>query len=214
MAVIVASRQKANYSVIPNAVLRATELSYRDRGLLAWMLSHADGYSITIESACRAGREGKEAIRVSFQRLEKAGYIKRIKHRNELGHVRTTTYVYDTPQGVEVSDVPNESDAAPKYASSAAQLVAEIWEPRMKGKTAQPAIAVVKIVGSALHNGMTIEAITSALIKIAEKRETVTIHRLNTYVNGESTFRGQLVADQKKDWSEITNQSNNGEIAL
>jgi hypothetical protein len=215
MAIIRATRQKINYSVIPNSVLRDTNLSFRDRGLLAWMLSHADGYSITIESAARAGHEGKDAIRACFTRLEKVGYINRVTHRDALGHIRTTTYVYDTPQGVEVSDVPNVLETAPEYKSTAARIVAEVWEPRTKGKTAQLNIAVVKIVGSALHNGIPVESIVTALTKIAERGETVTIDRLNKYINGSAIqLRGHLAADNTSAWNTVVPTGENGELAL
>lgn len=82
---------------IPNAWLRDPRLSYKARGLLAVLLSHADGFEISIAAlADGTVKEGREAIMSGLKELRGAGYLDMRKSRDRLGTFRTE-YVLTEP---------------------------------------------------------------------------------------------------------------------
>lgn len=67
---------EGNFTQVPNAWLRDKRLSRRARGLLAELMSHAEGYRISIEYLVANGTEGRDAVRATVRELAKYGYLK------------------------------------------------------------------------------------------------------------------------------------------
>lgn len=81
MAEIAAIRilPERDFVVLRNEAMRDPYLSFRARGVLAWLLSHAPGYSVTAAELRHAGPEGRDAIRTALRELEARGYL--VRHR-------------------------------------------------------------------------------------------------------------------------------------
>ena len=58
-----------HYTQIPNEWLRDTRLTFKSRGLLALIMSHSQGWSLSIASIANANQEGKDAIRSAIKQL-------------------------------------------------------------------------------------------------------------------------------------------------
>lgn len=87
-----------DFTQVPNAWLRDGRLSHRARGILAEIMSHAEGWVVTIEALVQNGKEGREAVRAAVAELVEAKYLKLERMHSE-GRLRGSTYVLNDPQG-------------------------------------------------------------------------------------------------------------------
>jgi hypothetical protein len=139
-----------NFTQIFNLALRDKRLSRRARGLLAEILSHRDGYGVSMAALLANGPEGKDALTVALKELERYGYLHRERERNELGHLGDTIFkITDMPNGLLLGaeapwETPEEPPAkkhrsAPK--SENPPQVDETQKPRSEPKADFPAQA-------------------------------------------------------------------------
>jgi len=70
------------FTQIPNAWLRDSRLSFKAIGLLAQIMSHNQGWKLTIALLADVNKTGKETIRSAVAELEKFGYLKREQPRD------------------------------------------------------------------------------------------------------------------------------------
>jgi hypothetical protein len=97
--VIVRSPRPAqDFTIVSNAVIRDSRLSYRARGVLIDVLSRPDDWRTDFKSIARVGKEGESAIRTALEELRAAGYIVQSRVRGERGRWLTVNTVYDFPQ--------------------------------------------------------------------------------------------------------------------
>lgn len=101
MSTITRTPSKNPFLLIPQGTVRDSRLTYRARGVLARLLSNADGYKMPSSELAREGGEGRDSIRTCLLELEKFGYIKTVKKQDEKGRFTTETFVYDEPQIIE-----------------------------------------------------------------------------------------------------------------
>ena len=187
MAIHRASRPEHHFTQIRNDVLRDDRLSYRARGLLAVILSHADGWSTSSEALARAGKEGRDAIRTALQELEDAGYLLREKRRDAQGRVATHQVIYDTPNldtqpalfpGMEPPGTDNQ--ASVNQASDSQAPIEDHQEepsPKGEGRTPPPAHVIATAVydhAQGMVNFMAVRQVASRALKVKLGRTTAT----------------------------------------
>lgn len=88
---------ESDFVLVPNAWMRDKRLSRRARGLLAELMSHRDGYSITTIQLVNNGTEGRDAIRATLSELRRTGYLTRTLHRSGAGKFTEQTYELSDP---------------------------------------------------------------------------------------------------------------------
>ena len=109
-----------NYTVMSNHHLRDKGLSLKAKGLLSQMLSLPEDWDYTLAGLAKINAEGRDAIRAAVQELERAGYIRRSRVRDDKGCLRGTEYViYERPQQPD-GDVPESPAAEPFFSSQPA----------------------------------------------------------------------------------------------
>ena len=87
------------YTVMSNHHLRNHALSLKVKGLLSQMLSLPEDWDYTLQGLAQINKESIDAIREAVRELERAGYIKRSRERDERGCLRGTVYtIYEQPQ--------------------------------------------------------------------------------------------------------------------
>lgn len=97
MAVFRVEKSK-DYTVMSNHHLRNPNLSLRAKGLLSQILSLPENWDYTIAGLAAINKEGKDAVRVAVQELEKAGYIERRQTMGDGGKFSGNEYVvYEEP---------------------------------------------------------------------------------------------------------------------
>jgi len=74
------------FTRIPNYWLRDSRISFKAKGLLAYLLSHEIGYTITLGQIERETGDGKSAIRATVSELEDAGYLMTQRTTDERGY--------------------------------------------------------------------------------------------------------------------------------
>ena len=91
--------KNTNYTVMSNHHLRNRELSLKAKGLLSQMLSLPEKWDYTLQGLAYINREQTDAIRQAVHELERAGYIVRVRKRDNRGRLRGAEYtIYEEPQ--------------------------------------------------------------------------------------------------------------------
>ena len=76
--VIIRNRRPERYAIIPNDAVQNHALSFKARGILAYLLSQPDHWTISSQAlAAMAAQDGRESIRTGLAELETAGYLVR-----------------------------------------------------------------------------------------------------------------------------------------
>ncbi|MGF0173145.1 hypothetical protein ACQF36_22380 [Streptomyces sp. Marseille-Q5077] len=86
------------FTVLPTATLEDSRLSFRARGILAFLIAKPDSWRVRAESIAAAGKEGVEAVKTALRELKDHGYYRVVTERLKDGTLRRITEVYDTAQ--------------------------------------------------------------------------------------------------------------------
>ncbi len=88
-----------DYTVMSNYHLKDSSLSLKSKGLLSMMLSLPDEWNYTTRGLAAICKEGVDSIGTALKELERAGYIKRNRLRDDKGKITDTEYViFEKPQ--------------------------------------------------------------------------------------------------------------------
>lgn len=99
-------RPERDFTILPNAVLRDDLLSYRARGLLAYLLSMPADWSVSSGRLAIESGEGRDAIRRALRELIDVGYLNLTKQQDPMGrwvshYIVTAVPWYFPPQPVD-----------------------------------------------------------------------------------------------------------------
>lgn len=94
---IVRTKRSTNFTIISNTGMEDPRLSFKAKGILAYLLSKPDDWQVRDRQLATVGPDGRSAVQAALRELEAYGYIHRIRERNEQGQWVYTSYVYDEP---------------------------------------------------------------------------------------------------------------------
>jgi len=97
---IIRVEKNKNYSVVTNTVLRDTKISWKAKGIMAYMLSNPDDWTYYLDELVKHSTEGKASFRSGFKELQDRGYVKRVKRRKNDGTFKWETIVFEQPHTV------------------------------------------------------------------------------------------------------------------
>lgn len=96
---IVRSKRRDRFVVIGNETIRDRRLSYKARGILAYLLSLPDNWRISSQYLSTVAPDGRDAVRTGLQELEATGYLVRTRIQDsETGRWGWHQVIYDTPR--------------------------------------------------------------------------------------------------------------------
>ncbi len=88
-----------NYTTINNTGLRDERLSWKAKGILAYILSLPDDWVFYMEEISNHAKDGIDSLRVGMKELKKFGYVRRFPVKNEKGKITNwETIIYEVPQ--------------------------------------------------------------------------------------------------------------------
>ncbi|MCQ4119911.1 helix-turn-helix domain-containing protein [Rhodococcus tibetensis] len=100
-------RKADQFTILDNAALCDDRLSFRARGILAYILSKPADWRTSSESLARAAKEGRDAIRTALRELREFGYMVTEKIQDgQTGQWSTISTVYELPVDADQSPVP------------------------------------------------------------------------------------------------------------
>jgi len=102
-----------HYTQMPNAWLRDARLSFRARGLISLIMSHSQGWSLSINSLADQNQEGKDALRSAILELEALGYLSR-SQPNEGGRFGESIWTTHDPEDSPLTEKPLTVNPTPK----------------------------------------------------------------------------------------------------
>lgn len=96
MSVIRVHKTK-NYTVMSNVPLREKKMSLKAKGMICLMLSLPEDWDYSISGLEQICSESKTAIRSTLRELEKFGYLRVEKVRDELGRINYEYHIFESP---------------------------------------------------------------------------------------------------------------------
>lgn len=95
---IIRDKHEAHYFKVSNAAVENPNISFKAKGILAYLLSKPNTWTIRIEDIIKHSKDGKEAVRSGIDELVKAGYITKKQNRSSRGAFGEWEYtVYENP---------------------------------------------------------------------------------------------------------------------
>ena len=91
-------RKTDNYSIIHNSVFGNNDLSWEARGVLAYLLSKPDNWTVRVYDLLRSGQCGEHKMARILKELEDAGYLRRARIQHDDGRFDWHTTVYEEPR--------------------------------------------------------------------------------------------------------------------
>jgi len=91
-------QKSQNYVVMDKAFLANQALSWKAKGLLAYLLSLPDDWRINVKNLIGCAADGRDALQTALNELAKARFIVREATRNAEGRFRYEYTVFETPQ--------------------------------------------------------------------------------------------------------------------
>ena len=95
---IIRAEKNRNYTVINNTILNDERLSWKARGLAAYLLTKPDNWQINREHLTGQGPDGISSVRSALKELHDCGYITQRPARNNLGKFYWESVLHEVPQ--------------------------------------------------------------------------------------------------------------------
>jgi hypothetical protein len=107
MSIIRVEKRADPYVRIDKVPLEDARLSWKARGLLAYLLSKPDKWEIVVAYLVKQAPDGETSLRAGLKELMDAGYIERRQVRENGKIVKVAYTVYERPKNTPLGENPN-----------------------------------------------------------------------------------------------------------
>jgi len=90
--------KNSNYTVMNRTALNDTRLSWKAKGIIAYMLSMPDDWVFYTTELVKHSTDGEKSFRAGFKELKEFGYVKRFPIYESNKITNWETVVYETPE--------------------------------------------------------------------------------------------------------------------
>ncbi|MED4969708.1 DnaD domain protein [Parageobacillus toebii] len=94
---VIRVQKNSNYVVMNKTALHDPRLSWKAKGLHAYMLSMPDDWKFYDDELEKHAKDGKDALKSAIKELKQYGYMRRERRQNEQGKFEWETIVYEEP---------------------------------------------------------------------------------------------------------------------
>jgi len=106
---IIRAERKNKFTVVSNAALEDSRLSFRAKGILVFILSKPDKWQVSERHLAEQGPDGRSAVASALTELEQAGYLRRTRTRQQDGTFAWESMIFDEPQPVDEPELVAET---------------------------------------------------------------------------------------------------------
>lgn len=79
---IIRTKRFSHFTTIPNELINDSRLAWKELGLLVYLLSKPDTWSVRVDVLVKERQIGRDAVYMMLKKLREAGYAKLIKYSN------------------------------------------------------------------------------------------------------------------------------------
>jgi len=88
---------KNRYGVIPNHLLNDSDISFKAKGIYAYIQSKPEDWDFSAERISNQTKEGLSSVKSALIELENKGYLNREKHKNSKGFWEIEYILFENP---------------------------------------------------------------------------------------------------------------------
>lgn len=92
---VLVKKKKHSYTVISNAVIKDERLSWKARGIFAYLMSLPEDWNFHQSEIAKHSKDGKDSLRTGMNELQEFGYLKVSRERNKNGHFGDAIWILD-----------------------------------------------------------------------------------------------------------------------
>ena len=100
---------KNNFGIVPNDLLNDKELTFKAKGVYAYIQSKPANWDFSAERISMQTKEGVTSVRMALIELEDAGYLIRTQSRNNRGHLVYSYQLSSCPIG-DYEEIPTSDN--------------------------------------------------------------------------------------------------------
>jgi hypothetical protein len=98
MTIVRRKQKQSRYSVIANEPLTDSSLSWKATGLLAFLLTKPDDWTISVKALSHSKQDGRDSTISALNELIEAGYVLRPSLRDSSGRFAAEYLVFETKE--------------------------------------------------------------------------------------------------------------------
>lgn len=75
-----------NFTLVPNSLLNEKQISFKAKGLYAYLNSKKDDWNFTIDLIAKNGKDGRDSVASGLKELEDFGFLERRRYKDDKGY--------------------------------------------------------------------------------------------------------------------------------